>query len=248
LSLLSYLKSHPFAVEAFFESSLVLTYAIPVKQLQSLIPPCLQLDTLNGQYGFIAIAVVKTKGLRPKGFPEFIGNDFILTGYRIFVTYITSEGKRLRGLYVIKSETDKVKMAILGNLMTTYNYTLKNITYKRVKEIIEVQIPNSDFDIQADFNQEEVLLPANSPFTTWKEARRFAGPLPFTFTYNVKTKAVLIIEGHRENWTPKPVKIKKANIGFFRQMELENVILASAFIVEDIPYCWKKGRFDTWIP
>ena len=74
--MLSYLKSHPFAVEAFFESSLVLTFAVPKEQLQHLIPECLKLDTFNDKWAFIAIAMVQTKSLRPKGFPEFLGNDF----------------------------------------------------------------------------------------------------------------------------------------------------------------------------
>src|SRR6187549_3330444 len=104
------LKDHPFAVEAFFESSLVLTYAVPVAELKQLIPPCLELDTFEDKWAFVAIAVVKTKHLRPKGFPGWMGNNFILTGYRIFVRYNTSQGKRLRGLYILGSETDQKKM------------------------------------------------------------------------------------------------------------------------------------------
>src|SRR6476620_9039184 len=93
----SFLKNHPFAVEAHFDSSLVLTFAVPKEQLQSLIPESLELDTFQDKYAFVAAAMVQTKGLRPKGFPGFMGNDFFLIGYRIFVRYNTSEGKRLRG-------------------------------------------------------------------------------------------------------------------------------------------------------
>ena len=74
------LKNHPFAVEAFFERSIVLTFAVPKEAVESLIPPCLELDTLNGKYGFIAVAMVQAKHLRPKGFPAFMGNDFFLIG------------------------------------------------------------------------------------------------------------------------------------------------------------------------
>jgi len=63
--MLSFLKDHPFAVEAFFESSLVLTFAIPKNQIQHLIPECLELDTFNNKWAFIAVAMVQTKGLRP---------------------------------------------------------------------------------------------------------------------------------------------------------------------------------------
>ena len=85
--MLPFLKNHPFAVEAFFKSSLVLTFAIPKEQIQHLIPECLQLDTFKDKWAFIAVAMVQTKDLRPKGFPQFFGNDFFLIGYRVFVRY-----------------------------------------------------------------------------------------------------------------------------------------------------------------
>lgn len=77
---MQFLKSHPFAVEAYFDSSVVLSFAVPKEQLIHLIPPCLELDLLNEQYGFIAVAMVQTRKLRPKGFPAFMGNDFFLIG------------------------------------------------------------------------------------------------------------------------------------------------------------------------
>jgi hypothetical protein len=89
-------------------------------------------------------------------------------------------------------------------------------------------------------------LPQNSPFSDWKEARRFAGPLPFTFTYNKKTKEVLVIEGVRENWTPAPVKIKDYNFAFLSSLNLQNSYLANAFIIKNIPYYWKKGKIEQW--
>ena len=110
----SFLKNHPFAVEAFFESSLVFTFAVPKNQIKHIIPPCLELDTFNDQWAFVAIAMVQTKELRPKSFPRILGNDFFLIGYRVFVRYVNNSGKRLRGLYILKSETDKRKMEFLG--------------------------------------------------------------------------------------------------------------------------------------
>src|SRR5690606_4125692 len=98
----SFLKDHPFAVEAFFESSLVLTYAVPKEQLAHLVPECVEVETFNDTWGFVALAMVQTKSLCPKGFPKALGNDFFLTGYRIFVRYTSVTGKKYRGLYILK--------------------------------------------------------------------------------------------------------------------------------------------------
>jgi hypothetical protein len=89
----SFLKNHPFAVEAFFESSLVFTFAIPKEQIQHLVPECLELDALNDKWAFIAVAMVQTKALRPKGFPKFFGNDFFLIGYRVVCSVTNQTGK-----------------------------------------------------------------------------------------------------------------------------------------------------------
>jgi len=240
------LKNHPFAVEAFFESSLVLTYALPKHMLKDLIPECLELDVYNDEYAFVAAALVQTRNLRPKGFPEFMGNDFFLLGFRVFVKYIDNRGKRLRGLYILKSETNKAKMAFMGNIFTHYNYTTTDITLSKNNNSISVLSEHSDIDIKVNINVPDVNLPAGSPFKDWKEARRFAGPLPFTFTYNNKTKEVLIIEGVRENWTPQPVEVVKSAVGFIKTMNFNEAALANAFMVQDIPYSWKKGRVEKW--
>lgn len=244
--MLSFLKNHPFAVEAFFESSIVLTFAVPKEQLQNLIPECLTLDTFQDKWAFIAIAMVQTKDLRPKGFPKFMGNDFFLIGYRVFVRYKNSLGKNLRGLYILKSETDKKKMELMGNIFTHYNYTTTDINKIDNFDEQEINSVTSKFKVTIDKAIGEVSLPQNSPFTDWKEARRFAGPLPFTFTYNKSTKEVLVIEGVRENWNPTPVKIKDFEFAFLSSLNLRNSYLANAFIIKNIPYYWKKGKIEQW--
>ena len=245
--MLSFLKNHPFAVEAFFESSLVFTFAIPKEQIQHLIPECLELDTFNNKWAFIAIAMVQTKGLRPKGFPKLLGNDFFLIGYRLFVRFNTQAGKSLRGLYILKSETDKSNMEFFGNIFTHYNYTTTDINQSRQDRITEINSDKSGFKIQIENSgNENISLPGGSPFADWKEARRFAGPLPFTFTYSSANKKILIVEGVRENWKPMPVKVMDYNFSFIDNLKLNNVKLANAFITRNIPYYWKKGKIEQW--
>jgi uncharacterized protein YqjF (DUF2071 family) len=243
--MLSLLKRHPFAVEAFFEQSLVFTFAISKDQLENKIPKCLELDTF-GDNAFIAVAMVQTKSLRPKGFPKFLGNDFFLIGYRIFVRYTTSQGKRLRGLYIIKSETNKRKMQTLGNVFTKYNYTTTDISVSVSGNTTKIHSLSSGFDVALDTEKKDIALPVGSPFTDWKDARKFSGPLPFTFTYDEKSGNVLIIEGVRENWHPEPVHVIDYHFAFLDNLGLNEIKLANAFVIRNIPYYWKKGKIDRW--
>lgn len=244
--MLSFLKDHPFAVEAFFESSVVLTFALPKEKLQQLIPGCLELDTLNNQWAFLAVAMVQTKALRPKGFPKMFGNNFFLIGYRLFVKYIDNKGKRLRGLYILKSETDKKKMEFLGNIFTHYQYTTTDITQTNNNGITEITSTRSGLHIAFEQTTPNIPLPPGSPFIDWKEARRFAGPLPFTFTYQPGKNKVLIIEGVRQHWFPKPINVTHCHVSFLASLHLSDAVLANAFIIQNIPYYWKKGKTEQW--
>src|SRR5690606_12916760 len=211
-----------------------------------LIPECLELDAFNNEFAFLAVAIVKTKNLRPKGFPGFLGNDFILIGYRVFVRFQNSKGKNLRGLYILKSETNRKKMEFFGNIFTHYNYSTTDISIKELNNKIQIHSKKSELKIELLKNGFDSKLPENSPFENWKEARKFAGPMPFTFTFGKNKSEVLTREGVRTNWKPAPLEILSESIGFFDERNLGNGILANAFIVENIPYYWKKGKTEKW--
>ena len=191
--------------------------------------------------------MVQTKALRPKGFPELLGNDFFLIGYRVFVRYNNHAGKSLRGLYILKSETDKRKMQFFGNIFTHYDYTTTDIQQCRQGETIEINSKKSGFNIKVEHSSgENIPLPDGSPFGDWKMARRFAGPLPFTFTYDPRSGKVLVIEGVRKHWDPKPVRVIDQHFSFIDNLKLTGARLANAFIICNIPYYWKKGKTEQW--
>ena len=239
------LNNHPFAVDAFFERSVVLTYAYPAANLRSLLPVMLELDTLDETTAFVAAALVRTRSLRPKGFPKMFGNDFFLIGYRAFVKFINSAGKRRRGLYILGSRTDSPRLKFFGNIFTQYDYSLIDVEETHSGLQTRVFSRAEGLDVSYQIADDEVELPNGSPFTTWKEARRYAGPLPFTFTCEPNSKKVLVIEGVRENWQPKPVKVIEHRVEFFDKLAVGEGVLANAFAVENIPYRWEKGRIET---
>jgi uncharacterized protein YqjF (DUF2071 family) len=240
----SSLHNHPFAVEAHFERSIVLTFALPKEQLAPLLPTCLSLDLFQDKWAFLAVAMVQTKHLRPKGFPKLLGNDFFLIGYRIFVRYTNLSGKKLRGLYILSSATDQKKMQLLGNIFTHYQYTTTDIKYARIGSHTIISSVKSGFNIDIDDAAIDIALPLASPFGGWAEARKFAGPLPFTFTYLARENKILIVEGVRQHWVPDPIHIADYNFRFLKDLNLQSAVLANAFQIFDVPYFWKKGKTE----
>jgi uncharacterized protein YqjF (DUF2071 family) len=240
------LKRHPFPGLAHFERVVALSFAFPEAVLRPMVPDVLEIDTHDG-FGFVTVAMVWTRRLRPAGFPAFLGRGFFLSGYRIFTRFHDASGRRLRGLKIIRSETDKRGMVWSGNLLTRYNYRLVKL---RVDESaggtrVVTTLPGGAVatDVSFDEADADAGLPEGSPFADWATARRFAGPMPFTFSPE-DDGSVVVIEGARRNWTPRPVRVKHWQVGLFDEPPLRGAvpILANAFTVENIDYRWKSGR------
>jgi|SRR5450756_1684074 len=245
-SLLKYLRRHPFPVDAYFEKVVAVSFAFPEAVLRPLVPKELAIDTHLG-FGFVTTAMVWTRNLRPAGFPTFLGQDFFLAGYRVFTRLRDGSGRRLRGLYILRSETDKQRMARAGNLFTSYRY--RQVNLKIDKSGMETRVATSlangspTLDITFEPSSDTSALPAGSPFHDWQTARQFAGPMPFTFSAEGNGDFV-VIEGWRQSWVPRPVTVKQWQVGLFCEPAFAGTkpLLANAFSTQDVSYHWKKGR------
>ncbi len=240
------LKRHPFAIKAEFGHALVLTYAFPEAVLRPLLPPGLMLDTYSG-CGFVAIALVETHRLRPSFLPRACGLSFFLSGYRIF-TRLAGTAGALRGLYILRSDTDRRMMQLGGNLLTHYKYSRCRADLEKgeawIRWTIETAGGKADLSVTAELGEEPVALPAASPFVDWKEARRFAGPLPYTFDYERQTGCIIAVQGIRQSWEPRPVRVHlERPPTFFNSSLFQGVEprLANAFHLQSVSYSWRPG-------
>lgn len=248
MSFLKYLQRHPFPVVAWFDRVAAVSFAFPESALRPLVPEGLEIDTHEG-FGFVTVAMVWTKNLRPAGFPAFLGQNFFLAGYRIF-TRLNDHGRRLRGLKILRSETDQRRMVWMGNLLTRYRYRHVKVNLDYAAAVTRVRTAFADgspsLEVTFETSPDPIALPPGSPFGDWKTARRFAGPMPFTFSAETDRTCV-VIEGSRQDWVPRPIAVKDWQVGLFRESPLREVepILANAFAVEGVAYRWKKGRIVT---
>jgi hypothetical protein len=239
------LKRHPFPVVAWFDRVIAVSFAFPEEILRPMVPEPLEIDSHEG-FGFVTVALVWTKGLRPTGFPALFGQDFFLAGYRIFTRLRDEEGRRLRGLKILRSETNKARMVISGNFLTHYQY--RRVKLEESESRVRTWLPDGreTLDLSFDLGSEPDAPPAGSPFADLRAARKFAGPMPFTFDAEEDGR-FLVIEGKRQEWTPRPLKVTHWKVGLFDEAPFRGVspLLANAFRVEGVPYRWERGRLMT---
>jgi hypothetical protein len=173
----------------------------------------------------------------------------VLIGYRIFVRYRTAEGRRLRGLKILRSDASNPSVVISGNVMTHYNFKNAKIDFKYEGQNLHVRsnpadgISGLDVTARLDGDSGDESLPPGTPFKTVRDALKFAGPMPFTFDYEKETHSIIRVEGVRQNWHPKTVSVEVKQIDFFKQEPFNRAepILCSAFYIKDVPYWWKSG-------
>lgn len=228
----------------------MLAYASPSEVLKSLLAPGLTLDSY-GDFGFLAIALVETKALRLAFLPKAMGLNFFLAGYRIFTRYQTPSGRTLRVLRILRSDTDRRSMKLFGNLLTHYGYERSRCEVSRSETTFAVKVhtprAKADLELEADVSAEASSPPPGSPFQDLCEARKFAGPLPFTFDYERQTHSIIRVEGFRQDWRPRPVAVTVRQNTFLEQEPFRSAgaVLANAFYLKNIPYrmeAWHQGR------
>jgi hypothetical protein len=225
-------RDNPFAVRAHFRRSLVLTYSCPIEVATRLLAPGLTLDTWSG-HAFLAVAMVQTEHLRPAFLAQPFGRDFFLAGYRLFVRHGSQ-----RGLLILRSDTDRLSMVRLGNVFTHYHYRLCSfdLSARPGATLWRVDTPDSEADLEI-VEREQAALPPASVFTSEREARRYAGPLPVTFGYDSASRALISVRGVRANWSPRLVGVDVRRSTWMP----EGARLASAFAIQDVAYRWQRG-------
>jgi hypothetical protein len=241
MSALYRLRRHPFDVEAHFDFSLVLAYALPAAALEPLLPPGLELDRV-GDLGLLAVALVQTRGLRPASWPRVLGRDFFLSGYRVFARLKSRPS--IRGLRILRSGADSRVMTWSGNLVTRYGYELCSARVARSDHTMNITVKGrAAVHLEADLRPVD-QPPAGSPFRDMKEARRFDGPLPNTFGWEPETRSLVIVGAGRTAWDPVPVSVRVRELGFMDRFAEFGPRLANVFYVENIDYTWKRGVLE----
>ncbi|PDP85678.1 hypothetical protein CQJ94_21145 [Glycomyces fuscus] len=244
-------------MRAHFTDSLVLTYAFPPPVLRPLLTPGLELDTYRApdgtEYGFAAVATVALRGLRPAGLPPRLGLEQVMTGYRVFARLSvdrtrTGGGVRtLRGLRILRSQTSSRVLAAAGAVLSRYRYEHAALGTRRTGDRLEFAVRSgdgrADLRVGAALGGPPAPLPEGSPFADGRDARRFAGPLPYTFEHDGRSGDVLVVKALRTSWEPRPVSVDVERLTFFRHGPFRGTrpVLANAFHVADVDYGWHPG-------
>lgn len=142
-------------------------------------------------------------------------------------------------------KTDKSRMALLGNFFTRYRYVRTGVRVNAAGNRFTAADPQTGLHISADLADDAPpSLPKTSPFPDWKTARRFCGPMPYTFSMDETRNRAVLVKGRRTNWQPRAVHVRQHHVPWLDIAGYSHARLASAFVVRDVPYFWERGRSE----
>lgn len=250
---LKYLQRHPMPMEAHFKNSLVVTWAFEPAALERFLVPGLDLDTYTDAAGdrwaFAAVAMVDLDGLRVAGMPRRLSSTQVMTGYRVFCRMdrprVGATGTTtMRGLRILGSHSNSMLSSVGANLTTRYHYrkvdAMVTSTDRRLRFLVTTPDGSADLDVAAQLDED--ALPADTVFASAAHARRFAGPLPYTFSPD--PDGIVVVKSDRTGWTPEPVAVDVTEATFFEHGPFAGVPkrLSNAFHVADLDYGWRAGE------
>ncbi len=138
-------------------------------------------------------------------------------------------------------------MSLVGNMLTLYGYGKVDARVEEDDGRLSVEVRTRrgrpDLHVVADLRGKPADLPPGSPFASLKDARRYAGPLPFTFGYEKETHSLIVVRGVRSQWDPQPVNVDVRALAFLESPPFgeAGAILANAFHMRGVPYRWERG-------
>ncbi len=229
-----------FGVKAHFDLFLVLIYAVDKEKAEALLPAPFVHETYNDK-ALMAVAFVAANKFRPAFLPSWMGMSFNLAGFRHMAKYQSQSGKILRGLKIIRSVTNKKMMVSGGSELTQYKFQYDPLKIGLKNNIISVKGRRIDIVVREKTGHADVQLPVGSVFGSWTQARKFGGPLLYTF--EVDGNNVSITEGSRKYWQPVPAEVMNDETDFFDHSPYNDLkpLLSAAYVVKDIPYSWKRA-------
>ena len=215
--------------------------------LRLLLPPGLELETAGG-HGFVAVALVRTEALRPAGHAGRARTGLLPRRLsRVHDASRRRTGRRLRGLRILRSDANRARM--VARREPAHALQLPPLHARRVASggriRFDVETRGSRRRPAADRrSRESGAARGLARSRRCREARRFAGPLPFTFDFEAETHAIIAIQARRARTGGlTPVAVDVERLSFFDQPAFHGCapVLAAAFHVSDIDYRWERG-------
>jgi hypothetical protein len=237
----------PFDTATIWEEAVCLNLRISPEALRPLVPSVFELDVYEG-HAFVSLTASRLKNFGPASLPALLGVNFYQATYRAHVVYVDRVGRRRRGCYFVRSETNSSVMSSAANALPEFRAhrcATHPIVMAKHGESIVLTVDSGDDPagkvvVVLDVTRDTLRMPAESAFASIGDARALLVDFDEAFAYEEETDDVLVLRIERGEWNLRVARVLDAYLGFVEEGPFPPgaATFDSAFYFRDVPYRW----------
>ncbi|MCX6183370.1 MAG: DUF2071 domain-containing protein [Bacteroidetes bacterium] len=198
----------------------LINFSVEREELKTQLPAGLKLLDYNGR-AMISMVDVKLRNMKAASFlPSF---SYRHIGFRLLLDDQHSNGISPKGIYFLKSFSDKLLLIFAGNIVADFNLSFAKIH----DEGNRVKIAQGDKFVEYSISDENFATPDVPLFEAVKRIDR---------AYAFKSEGALVTKITREEWPIEQVELLEFKTNFFKSAKMEGAFK----IRKVIDYVWEK--------
>jgi hypothetical protein len=238
--------SLPFAANTIWEEALCINVRLDPAALRPLIPPVFDLDLHDG-HAFVSLTASRLKDFGVGWLPRALRMNFYQATYRAHVTFTEFRGRRLRGCYFIRSDTNSPLMSLAANMLPEFRAhrcgTCPILMARQGDHLlltVDAPDPAGQVVLVLDTSRPLADMPAGSCFPTVAAARALLVDFFDAFSYDPEADEVLLLQIDRGEWDIRILEPVDHYLGYFAAGPFPpgSATLDSVFYFRNVPYRW----------
>jgi hypothetical protein len=223
------------------ERRLLVNYRVDPEVLADLVPAPFRPQQVNG-VGVAGICLIRLGGMRPVGFPSFLGRGSENAAHRIAVEWDTDEGTQA-GVYIPRRDSDSLVNVLVGGRLYPGEHHRARFDVQESDTHVNVAYSALDGSAHVEVRASLPADPLSSVlFADLEEASRFfeRGSVGFSATRSPGRFDGLAL--HTKAWRVDPAVVEAVRSSFFddtAQFPPGAVNLDCALIMRRVPVEWK---------
>ena len=239
--------SLPFEANTIWAEAVSVNVRVRPEALRPLIPPQFELDLHDG-WAFISLTASRLKDFGMGRVPNAVRMNFYQATYRAHVVFTDFRGRRIRGCYFVRSETNSRLMSLTANLLPEFkahHCSTYPILMARKGDYLLLSVdsgadPAGKVVLVLDTSRPLSEMPARSIFATIPAAYDYIVEFHEAFSYDPATGDVLILRIDRGAWEIQVFDPVDCYLGYFAAGPFPpgSAELDSVFYFRNTPYRW----------
>jgi hypothetical protein len=237
----------PFAAHTIWAEAVCVNIRVDPAALRPLVPEVFDLDLYDG-WGFVSLAASRLKNFGVGWVPAALRSNFYQATYRAHVAYTDFLGRRRRGCYFVRSETNFTLMSLAANMLpefkahrcSTHPMLMLRQGGQFILTVDSGDDPSGKVVLVLELDRPLDSMPAGSVFPSIRSAYDYLVDFYDAFSYDPETDEVLVLQIERGDWKIRVVEPVDYFLGYVSDgpFPAGAAELDSVFHFADVPYRW----------